>query len=305
MNNSDTYDKVNAAVLEALDKGVVPWRKPWSGGLSGMPRNYRGTAYRGINVWLLIAQSMVKGYESNVWLTFKQAADLGGTVRKGEKGTKVILWRPIPKTENGEPVLNAKTGKQENVWLLRDYTVFNVEQCDGLPVNATAEAPKVIDPIAEAEEILAAYTDCPPITFDGGGRAYYVPGTDSIHLPVKASFESAEGFYSTLFHEVSHSTGHASRLDRDWDKANLSFGCEDYAREELVAEFANAYLCGIAGLPAAQTEQSAAYIASWKRAIENDPTILVKSASLAQKAADYVLGKTWDAEATTDVAVAA
>lgn len=283
--SNKVYEEITKYVMDALDKDIVPWHKPWSGGVEGLPRNWRGTPYRGMNVWILWYEQFAKGYTSNVWLTLNQANKLGGRVRKGEKSTMVIIWKPFQKK-------NAETGKVEWHRYLNYYRVFNTEQCDGLPERAAVEV-KELDPIAEAEAIIAGYESAPPV-FYGGGRAYYVPATDEIHLPPKTAFESAEGLYATLFHEFVHSTGSENRVNRHWDRANMAFGCANYAREELVAEFGNAYLCGITGLPMTQADQSAAYIANWKQALTDDPTILISAAGAAQKAVDFILGKVWE-----------
>jgi antirestriction protein ArdC len=261
-----------------------------------LPRNIYGRAYRGINLWLLTAM----GYESPYWLTFKQAEKLGGTVKKGEKGTIVVLWQPFEKMVTDD---DGKTTKKR--WLtLRYYRVFNVAQTTGCKfpkkvqesLDGAAIVAAPVDPfeaIDAADAIFEGWTGKPTVAFDGNDRAYYVPSEDIIHLPRKAQFRGSGEYYSTLFHELAHSTGHKSRLNRPILNA---FGSHDYGVEELTAEFAAAFLNGMAGLDPAVIENNAAYIASWKKAIAADPKMVVTAAGRAQKAADLILGTAVEAE---------
>ena len=280
---ADIYETITSTVIEQLDAGVAPWKRGWDPAV-GRPRNIRGTAYRGINILLLTLQAGAKGYGSPVWLTFKQAQSLGGSVRKGEKGTKVTLWKPITKKgqdENGED-------ETRKFLLLRQYTVFNSEQCDGIEIPKAAQA---VDPITSAEDIVAGYENGPSVRVSHDGRACYGPNGDVVAVPAREAFETSEGYYSTLFHELGHSTGHATRLARkgiiDFD----AFGSHQYAQEELVAEFAATFLCATAGITRSdEIENSAAYLKHWKQVLKDDPKILIFAAAQAQKAADRVLG---------------
>lgn len=294
----NVYQVITDRIIAMLDKGIVPWRKPWVGGMSGnLPRNIRGTAYRGINVFLLASQ----GYDSPYWLTYKQAQALGGKVTPGQKGTAVILWQPFEKQEFDE-----KKGKTvtKRLMTLRYYTVFNVAQTEGCKfpkkVQATLEpntGPVKVDEFAAieaADRIFEGWEGKPTVAYDGGDRAFYIPALDEIHLPKQAQFRGSEEYYSTLFHEMGHATGHASRLNRSQKNG---FGTHDYGIEELVAEFTSAFLSGVAGIEPAVIENSAAYIASWKRTIKEDIKVVITAAGQAQKAADLILGEAVKTEA--------
>jgi antirestriction protein ArdC len=275
-----TYNIVTTKIIERLHDGVVPWQRPWNP-TYGAPRNIRGTPYRGINVLLLGSA----GYESPIWLTFNQARQLGGNVRKGEKGTPVVFWTRVEKEVADETGQRVRKGFP----LLRYYTVFNIGQCDGIEAPRVA-IEKPFDPIEKAEEIVARMPNRPVVRHDGGTRAYYQPSTDSIHLPPRSAFESAAGYYGTLFHELVHSTGHELRLARPGITDAQMFGSHAYSKEELVAEMGAAFLLAEAGIEAT-LENSASYIASWLRALENDRRMVVLAAASAQRAADYVLGR--------------
>lgn len=270
-SNKELYEEVAATITTAMDKGVVPWRKPWTDHHNPVTK----TRYSGINPMLLGLTAMVKGYTDHRWVTYKGAKTLGGEVRKGERGTMIVFWKFLKVKADGE---------EKTIPMLRHYSVFSVEQCDGLELPPLGNG-ESLNPITAAEEIVAAFTDAPPI-IGGGGRAWYRPSTDEIGMPDRASFHSAEDYYGTLFHEMVHSTGHKSRLNRE---GAFGEGLEGYSREELVAEMGAAMLRGRAGiLTDDSTEQSASYIAGWKSRIAEDPGILVWAAGRAQKAADYI-----------------
>jgi antirestriction protein ArdC len=276
----DVYEIVTERILAELEKGNVPWRRTWSGGYEA-PKNLKSRkAYRGINVFLL----GLAGYASPWWLTFNQARDLGGSVRKGEKGSRVVFWRWIEKEK--------ADGTKDRFPFLRYYTVFNAEQCD-LPegkVPAPAEPANDLEPVAAAEAIVAAMPN-PPTIRNRGSQPCYRPASDEVEVPELERFESAEEYHSTLFHELGHATGHGSRLNRSEVTGTICFGSEDYSNEELVAEMTAAFLCGRAGIEAATIANSAAYIDHWRRKISDDPKLVVTAAARAQKAADYVLGE--------------
>jgi antirestriction protein ArdC len=280
----DPYQVITDRVITLLEQGIIPWQKSWHGG-ELMPRNLAsGREYRGVNVFLLHAMS----YASPFWLTFNQAKELGGTVRRGEKACPVVFWKWLESEEDGE---------RKRVPLLRYYSVFNVCQCDGIrpdkipPLTVTR---RQHSPITEAERIVAAMPKCPEIR-SGLDRAFYSPAGDFVGMPAPGQFQSGEDFYSVLFHELTHSTGHESRLNRkgvcgtegEWS----AFGSTPYAKEELVAEMGAAFLCGQAGIVERTLENSAAYVGSWLQRLKEDRRLVVHAAAQAQKAADYILGR--------------
>lgn len=284
MNSQTQLSKVYAIVTDrliaALEQGVVPWRKPWKS--ADMPRNLSsGQPYRGSNVFALLWARFTSPY----WVTFKQALELGGHVKKGEKGTPVVFWRWVSERKDAA----GKVEKLDRPFpTVRYYTVFNVEQCEGLTVPAVADAPNGFDPIATAEQLVADMPKCPAIVH-GDDQASYSPAADIVAMPSRESFFSAGGYYATLFHELTHSTSHASRVGR---KISTSFGSEQYSREELVAEMGSSFLMASCDLvDEAGIQQSAAYIASWLKALRADPSMLVYAGQQAQKAADFILDR--------------
>ncbi len=290
MAKKSVYEIVTERILEKLEQGTVPWRKPWAGG--GCPKNLvSGKEYRGVNVWLLGSQD----FSSPYWVTFKQAKQLGGTVRKGERSTPCIFWKFLNRdTEN--PVTGEIQSKQ--IPLIRYYSVFNVEQCDDIShkrLEAQQEEPAPFNRIEAAEAILASYPDAPLISQDGRGSAYYRPSTDSIHIPERETFTTEAHFYATLFHEMTHSTGHESRLARPGVSNPIRYGSHEYSQEELVAEMGAAFLLAEAGIDSESlTSNSAAYVASWLNALKNDPKLVVLAGAQAQKAADHITGRAFE-----------
>lgn len=289
------YDIVSTKIIDALKGDIVPWQKPWVGGDAGLPRNaISNRPYRGVNVFLL---NLAPSGDPR-WLTYKQAADRGGNVKKGEKGQLVIFWSIIDGKEKGDD------GKVKKIVFLKYYTVFNVVQCEGLNLP-TLEKPVAFDPIAEAEAIAAEYADGPVVYHGPGDRAYYRPSEDTITLPSKGQFREAGEYYATLFHELAHSTGHSNRLNRKELGTPATFGDPVYSKEELVAEFGAAFLCARAGIDNTR-DNSAAYIKGWLSKLEDDPKLVVLAAAAGQKAADWILGevqeKAQSAEETADKA---
>ena len=273
-------DIVTQKIIEQLEKGVVPWQKPWQ--CAGSPKNLiTKKPYRGINVLLLA----LAGRESEWWLTFKQVKKLGGSVKGGEKSTLIVFWNVYEKE-----VVDAETGEvnKQKRYTLRYYNVFNAEQTTGIKYAKPEQ--RQFSPIEEAERIVAGYTDAPEVKY-GGGRAYYSPIEDNIGLPKKENFTSDEGYYTTLFHEFAHSTGHKSRLARkEVVEANF-FGTEDYSKEELVAELTASILSAQAGIVDKTLKNSASYIKHWLKALKDDTSLIIKASSQAQKAVDYIQGK--------------
>jgi len=276
----DVYQIITDRLLTILEAGTVPWRKPWNYGREKGPLNLVSRRhYQGINCFLLACTS----YDSPYWLTFRQAQGLGGRVRKGEKGSTVILWKIYEKVDP-----KAEDGKKR-LPILRYYTVFNAEQCEGI----TAPAPDVTtwnehNPIEEAEAVILAMPNPPTIEI-GGTRACYSPSRDRVRVPDLFRYEKAEEYYSTMFHELAHSTGHSSRLNREGIVDHHYFGDQVYSREELVAEMAAAFLCGHTGIENATIKNSAAYLQSWIRTLRGDKKLAITAGGQAQKAADYIL----------------
>jgi len=286
----DVYQMVTDRIIDALENGVVPWNKPWITVQGSAPMNLRGTPYRGINTILL----GMSPYQSQVWMTFKQAKAAGGTVRKGEKGTIIVFWSIIEKKVSG-------VDKKEKLFFLRYYTVFKLDQTDGvkLPKKFEAQAGDAIneiDPIEEAEQVIKGWDDCPMIK-EAGSSAAYSPTLDCIAMPLKKGFKDATGWYATLFHEMGHATGHQSRLARKELVEHNQFGSEPYGKEELVAEMTSAFLCASTGIVDSTINNSVAYIQNWIDAIKGDKKLVVTAAGAAQKAADLILGRPKNGEA--------
>lgn len=282
----DLYATVTDQIVAMLEAGVVPWRSPILGqSKAGHPKNLNtGNGYRGVNVFLLAFSAYAKGYGSSYWLTFNQARERGGNVRKGEKASTVVFWKTY-ETED------RKTGDAKTVPVLRYYNVFNVDQCEGIPApDAVAFQPLAFTPIEAAEVIAKGYAGGPPVEH-AGQQAFYRPSADSVTMPEPARFASCEEYYSTLFHELSHSTGHSTRLDRKLDASPMAFGSSDYGREELVAEMSAAFLCGHAGIKPATIDNQAAYIGGWLKKLKEDKRLVMTAAGAAQRSADWIRGE--------------
>lgn len=274
----DVYQDVTDTILEALEAGTIPWRKPWA--TAGLQRNaVTGRPYTSINQLLL----QLSEYGDPRWTTFKGAKQLGGSVRKGEKGRRVVFFKQLQVDDRDKP------GEKKTIPMLRQYTVFNVAQCDGLELEPLEVRDLEHEPIEAAQALLEGYSDSPAIAH-GGDRAYYAPREDRIQLPEPGRFEDAESYYATAFHESVHSTGHESRLDRGLSERVAPFGSADYSREELVAEFGAAFLSAEAGISPATLPQSAGYIDHWMCVLRADSKAAVWAAGRAQRAADYILG---------------
>ena len=279
----DVYADVTEKMMDALENGVVPWRKPWT--TMGGHRNLAsGREYRGINVFLTSLSAMRGGYSYPLWLTMKQANRLGGRVRAGEKGTMVVFWEPrvdVRKLDNGEE-------EERRRLVFKKYYLWNVEQISGLvlPELPTAEGASSHE---GAERVWKGYADRPLISH-GGSAAFYAPGLDAIQMPPKATFEGTSAYYQVLFHEAIHSTGAKTRLNRSTLTQAGRFGDANYSQEELVAEMGGAMLLARAGLEPAY-ENSGAYLRGWLKAFNEDKRLVVVAAQAAEKAARYVLGE--------------
>ena len=281
----DIYSIVTERIVEQLKNGVVPWHLPIT--QRGSAKNLiSGKDYRGINPFILNSSP----YESRYWVTFRQARNLGGTVRKGERGYPVVYWHW--RSEEELKKLSTKTPAPARCFPLY-YTVFNLNQCDGIKTPPDDTERFNHSPIEEAERVVREMPRPPSFTTTNKEAAYYIPSRDTICLPPLARFETAESYYSTLFHELGHSTGHESRLNRIASSKNRSFGSEEYSFEELVAEMTAAFLCTHC-LIENQVSQSASYIDFWLAIFKKDRRILLDSATSAQRACDFILGKTFN-----------
>jgi antirestriction protein ArdC len=276
------YESVTNAVIEKLEKGVIPWVKPWNAGGEGRPKNYiTRKAYRGINTLLL----GMKDYSCPFWATFKQIQSKGGSVNKGEHGTWIIYYKPMVRDtedEDGE--------KKRNTFMLaKSYVVFNLEQTTGIDweKDIPKTAPETVhERIERCEAIVHGY-DGPSISH-GGDRAVYFQTTDSLKMPELNTFISPEEYYSTLFHELVHSTGHKSRLNRksllDYD----GFGGKNYSEEELVAEMGSAFICATVGIESKVIDNSASYISGYLERLKKDSRFILRVASASEKAVDFI-----------------
>lgn len=278
-SEASVYETVTKSIIEELKRGVVPWVRPWKTGASSIPRNALSQRpYRGINILLLWAAASAKGYASPVWLTFRQAQQLGGTVRKGEHGTEIVYVSQAQKTDTNETDAETHTV----VRFLRFHSVFNTEQTIGIPESCRGIGEPI--PLDERWERVEAFiTEIGATIRHGGDGAYYVLTEDVIVLPQRVDFESLGHYFATSLHEHIHFTGHPKRLHRDLAGR---FGSRAYAAEELVAELGAAFLA--AHLEIAGALRHASYIASWLELLENDRKAIFTAASAATKAADFL-----------------
>jgi antirestriction protein ArdC len=280
----DVYERITATIVADLEKGVRPWLKPWSsGGPVSRPLRANGVPYRGINVVMLWSAAMEKSYRAPIWMTFKQALELEAHVRKGEQGTGIVYASTFSRTETDEA-----TGEESerDIPFLKGYTVFNVEQIEGLPAHFYPALPAPASPetrIASAEAFFAATG---ATIRHGGDRAFYMPSLDLIQMPPFEAFRNAEAYYATLAHEATHWTSHEKRLNRDFGRAR--WGDEGYAMEELVAELGSAFLGADLGLAPEVREDHASYISSWIEVLKNDRRAIFTAAAHAQRAVDFL-----------------
>lgn len=292
-DRADLYEEVTVRIIAELEAGRLPWVQPW--GTKGLgpclPHNAATVRpYSGINILLLWGASQERGFAASGWLTFRQALGAGGSVRKGEHGTTVFYAdRFVPE---GEKARAAETGEDAKaVPFLKRFTVFNVEQCEGLPEGLTGSGA----PLPECEQVplAEAVIAASGVPFRiGGSEAYYAPGPDLVMVPPQRAFHVPINYYRTCLHELTHATGHAKRLGR-----NLlnPFGSKDYAREELVAEMGSAFLCAALGIE--PTVRHADYLGSWLEVLREDNRAIFRAASQASKAADWLLARHRDADA--------
>jgi antirestriction protein ArdC len=286
---TDVYQKITDQIVSELEKGVRPWLKPWNAehaaGRITRPLRGNGIPYRGINVLMLWSAAMEKGFAAPIWMTFKQALEFDAHVRKGEQGSLVVYADKIIRAET-----DADTGEESEraIPFMKGYTVFNVEQIDGLPERFHAKAEprgETVQCIERAEQFFAATG---AVVRHGGNRAYYSISTDHVQMPPIEAFRDAESYYATRAHESTHWTRHKSRLDRDFGRKR--YGDEGYAIEELVAELGSAFLSADLDLTPEVRDDHAAYIASWIKVLKDDKRAIFSAASHAQRAADFLHG---------------
>lgn len=278
------YESVTRTIIDALQRGVVPWKKPWHQ-LQSVPVNaISNRPYRGVNTFLL----SIHPYTDHRWLTVKQANERGGAVKPGEQSTTVVFWKrwkpDVPEDEQ-EP------GVTREVPLLRYFRVFNVEQCVSLdlPDLYRPEEVRSHERIDRAE-LLVKHMPNPPSIAEGGSAAWYRPSDDHVQVPELAKFESPDAYYATLFHELGHATGHEKRLNRSGVTGTILFGSGEYSKEELVAELTSAFCCATATLDDRLMDGAASYIHGWLGVLKADPKAVVIAAAQAQRAADHIRG---------------
>lgn len=286
---TDIYQRVTDQIVTELEKGLRPWLKPWNAehaaGRISRPLRANGVPYQGINILMLWGAAMDRGFAAPLWLTYKQAQELGGQVRKGEKGSQVVYANTITRTETNET-----TGEDEEqrIPFMKAYTVFNAEQVEGLPAHYYALAEPVLDPVARNERAEQFFAATGADIRTGGNQACYMIGEDRVQMPPFEAFRDAESYYATLAHEMTHWTRHKSRLDRDFGRKR--WGDEGYAMEELVAELGAAFLAADLDLTPETRPDHAAYIGSWLKVLKDDKRAIFSAAAHAQRAADYLHG---------------
>jgi antirestriction protein ArdC len=287
-NTQSLHDAVTARIIAELEQGRFPWVQPWassSGGTPlGLPQNAStGRTYSGINILLLWSAAIEQGRPSQRWLTFKQALALGGNVRKGEKGTTVVYADTfVPKAEQVKASASGEDARR--VGFLKRFTVFHVEQCEGLPADPDApQLPGRTEVLSHVDAAIAATGADIRI---GGDMAFYSPSHDFIQVPPQQAYFEPIDWYRTVLHELGHLSGHSSRLNRDFSGRH---GSQAYAREELVAELCSAFLCAELGV--VPTVRHADYLGAWLEILQGDNRAIFQAASMASKAAEFVMGR--------------
>ncbi|MGR8932137.1 MAG: ArdC family protein [Gammaproteobacteria bacterium] len=296
----DVYTRITDKIVADLEQGVRPWLKPWNAthaaGSITRPLRHNGIPYSGVNVVMLWMEAEERGYCAPIWMTFRQAKELGGHVRKGEHGSLVVYANTIHKTE-----VDGDTGEEveKDIPFMKGYTVFNVEQIEDLPSHYYAKAEPPTQSAAERiEKAECFFAHTKAEIHHGGNRAFYAIGPDRIQMPPFEFFKDPESYYATLAHETTHWTRHPSRLDRDFGRKR--WGDEGYAMEELVAEIGSAFLSVDLGLTPELREDHAAYIGSWLEVLKNDKRAIFSAAAHAQRAADFLNGLQPEPEASLE-----
>lgn len=277
----DVYEEITSRIIAELEKGEIPWKKPWVGGTKCAYSHKSGKPYGIVNQMLLMGQGE--------YITFLEAKKEGGTIKRGEHGQKIMSWAKIKQTVQ----LEDGREREELLILPKLYTVFEISQCEGIERKCAIEdADYVHEPVKEAESVIKTYFDREKVSLEivkGSGRAFYSPSDDKVVLPDMSQFEDVNEFYSTAFHEMTHSTGHPIRLNRLTTGAKAAFGGSEYSKEELTAELGAAALCNRTGIETKSTFiNSTAYIQNWLSALKKDKKLLVGASARAEKAIAYI-----------------
>ncbi|MHB8267439.1 ArdC family protein [Bradyrhizobium sp.] len=284
---SDLYQRITDQIVRELERGVAPWRKPWDAShLAGRvmrPLRHNGVPYNGINTIVLWCEAVERGFDAPHWMTFRQALELGGHVRKGEKGSLVVYANAINRSE-----IDEATGEEtaRAIPYLKSYTVFNVAQIEGLPEQYRAKPAPRSEPLPRIERADRFFAATKADIRHGGDRAYYAAGSDHIQMPPFECFRDAESYAATLAHELTHWTKHTSRLGREFGRKR--WGDEGYAMEELVAELGAAFLCADLDLTLDIRDDHAAYLSQWLAVLKRDNRAIFAAAAHAQRAADFL-----------------
>jgi antirestriction protein ArdC len=300
VEKQDIYTRITNQIVSHLERGMRPWVKPWNAehaaGRITRPLRHNGKPYSGINVLSLWASAMAQNFAAPIWMTFKQSTELDGRIRKGEKGSLVVYADSITRKETDE---ESGDEVEREIPFLKGYTVFNVEQIDGLAAVYYAKAAPQLDPVARIEHAEKFFAAVGAAIGHGGNRAYYSVTNDTIQMPPFVSFRDADSYYATLAHECTHWSGSPSRLNRDF--GGHRFGSEGYAVEELVAELGAAFLCADLEISLEPREDHASYIATWLDVLAQDNRAVFTAAAHAQRAAEYINRTV--AESTAQVSV--
>lgn len=294
-DKTDIYTQATNRVIELMKQGHVAWRRTW--GTYGCAKNFAtGRHYSGVN---FLFMNYISPHPIPYYLTFRQVKHFGGKVKKGAKSEKVFFYKSYYKDENGKPLSKADLGlpkyknqKIESIRFLRSYSVFNIEDTEGIEWEKPPEVSRNNNPIAECEMLIKSMSDKPTFELTDTRQAFYVPDLDVINVPPITQFENSEFYYRTTFHEIAHWTGAASRLSRPGITEKIERGSEKYAEEELVAELASNYILNIVGVDTTEVmEVSAGYLKTWVQRLKENPRMLFRVAPKAQAAVEYILGQ--------------
>ncbi len=286
---ADVYSRVTDKIVADLEQGVRPWTRPWNAehaaGRITRPLRHNGQPYNGINIVMLWSAAVAQGFAAPIWMTFRQARELGAHVRKGEKGSLVVYANTVTRT-----AVDDDTGEEteHDIPFMKGYSVFNVEQIEDLPEHYYAKPAPRFETVARIDHAEAFFAATRADIRHGGTQAYYAVEPDYVRVPPIETFRDAESYYATLAHEVTHWTRHPARLDRSFGRKK--WGDEGYAREELVAELGAAFLCADLELALEPRDDHAAYIGSWLEVLKNDKRAIFQAAAHAQRAADFLHG---------------